>query len=108
MEQELRRTSPKITQELEKSITVRITTTGDVIRAEAVAEADHAAPVIKGARSHIIEAKKPGGFLRFPDSAGVFIFRRSVNHPGNQPNPFWDASIKRWRVFLQQMSNRLR
>jgi len=108
MQDELRRTSPKVTRQLEKSITVRITSVGDIITAEAVAAVDHANPVIEGARPHVIRAKKAGGFLRFPDQAGVFIFRRSVNHPGNQPNLFWENGLKRWGAILSGLASRLR
>lgn len=108
LQDELRRDSPKVTRKLEKGITVRVKTVGDVIASEAVANVPYAEPVILGARPHVIRARKPGGFLRFPDQGGVFIFRRSVNHPGNQPNPFWDKGIERWKLLLQQAADRLR
>lgn len=116
LEAELRRTSPKVTRKLEKSITVRVRSVGDVIRSEALAEAEHAAPVIRGARPHPITPKKVGGFLAFTwPGAPAFIRRlpdgrvllRSVSHPGNEPNPFWDTALRRWRELLQSAANRL-
>lgn len=44
----------------------------------------------QGARPHIIKAK-PGKKLRFI-VAGHVVFRSSVHHPGNRPNPY----LTRW------------
>ena len=118
MEQELRRDSPKVTRELERSISVRVRSVGDVITVEALAAADHAGPVIDGSRPHPITPKK-GSFLAFywpndPRGGNVRklsdgrVLLRSVNHPGNEANPFWQKSIGRWRVLLQGAIDRLR
>lgn len=108
MQGELRQNSPIDTGNLRNKTTVRVLSVGDQITAEAVADTPYAEPVIRGARPHIIRAKKPGGFLRFPDQGGVFIFRRSVNHPGNKPNPYWEEHMRRWTQYLQQAVARLR
>lgn len=105
---ELRQTSPKVTGLLRKQTTVRLISGGDTITLEAVVDVPYAEPVIHGARPHVITARRPGGFLRFPGRGGVFVFRRSVNHPGNRPNPFWDNAVKRWPAMLQQAADRLR
>jgi len=118
LEEELRRTAPKVTRELERSITVRFAGGSQVLRAEAAAEADHAAPVIRGARPHVIRPKKVGGFLAFlwpGDPRGGPVRRlpdgrvllRSVNHPGNEPNLFWRHALGRWGALLQQQAGRL-
>lgn len=48
----------------------------------------------EGASPHEISAR-PGGFLRFPDKYGAIIFRKSVNHPGNDPNRFLTDNLRR-------------
>jgi hypothetical protein len=108
MQGNLRADTPKVTGLLRKSTTVRVISAGDVVSAEAKAETDYAASVIEGSRPHVIRARKPGGFLRFPDQGGVYIFRRQVNHPGSKGNPYWDNQMKRWGFYLQQAANRLR
>lgn len=107
MQGDLRRVSPEVTGNLKRKTTVRVLTAGDVITVEAVADTEYAAPVIRGARPHVIRAKA-GGFLRFPDKAGVFIFRRSVNHPGNKPNPYWETMMQRWGEYLRRAGATLR
>jgi hypothetical protein len=108
LQAELRETGPEITGNLNRKTTVRIQTVGTIITVEAVADTEYAAPVIRGARPHVIRAKKPGGYLRFPDQGGVFIFRHSVNHPGSKPNPYWDTAMRRWGRLLQAAADRLR
>jgi hypothetical protein len=108
MQGDLRRDTPRITGQLAKQTTVRLLSGGDTITVEAVADTEYAEPVIRGARPHIIRARKEGGFLRFPDKAGVFIFRHQVNHPGNKPNLYWETHIQRWRQYLQAAADRLR
>jgi len=52
---------------------------------------DHPATlfVIYKTKPHVIVAKKPGGKLRFMVNGGDVLYRRKVNHPGNQhPNNF--------------------
>jgi hypothetical protein len=117
LEADLKRTAPVgETKRLQKSITVRVKTVGDVIVSEAVVDVDYAEPVIKGARPHPISAKA-GGWLAFTWGAAPGFIRklpdgrvllRHVNHPGNDPNPFWEDGLARWGLLLQQMANRLR
>jgi hypothetical protein len=46
----------------------------------------YAAPIDKGAKPHVIRARRKKA-LRFVGRGGV-VFRRSVNHPGNKPYRF--------------------
>lgn len=46
----------------------------------------YAAAHHEGARPHVIRARRTR-FLRFT-VAGRVVFRKSVHHPGNRPNPF--------------------
>lgn len=117
LQDELKRTAPVgKTKQLQKKISVRVVSIGDVIRSEAIADVDYAEPVIHGAQPHPIRPKKAGGFLAFQWSGAPGFIRRlpdgrvllrSVSHPGNEPNPFWKNGIDRWDTHLQQAANRL-
>lgn len=66
--------------------------------AEVYANAKHAPFVEHGTRPHIINAKNRK-MLKIP-SAGGFIFRRSVNHPGSRPFPYFyrDMPVREQKV----------
>lgn len=82
------RNAPKKTGTLANSIGSRVEGSGLQLTGYAYADAAYAAPVHEGARPHPIEARN-ARVLRFPSSTtGAIIFRRRVNHPGNQPNRF--------------------
>ena len=51
------------------------------------AGAKHARFLEEGTSPHIITARRRGGRLRFAGTNG-WVFRRSVNHPGNPPYRF--------------------
>jgi hypothetical protein len=70
--------------QLEQSIGVRYLSGGV---AEVYANAEYAACVEYGTRPHVINAKN-GKALKIP-SAGGFVFRRSVSHPGSRPFPYF-------------------
>jgi hypothetical protein len=108
MQGNLRADTPKVTGDLRKATTVRVVSAGNVIVAEAKAETDYAASVIAGSRPHIIRAKNPNGYLRFPGRGGVFVFRKQVQHPGTKPNPYWNNQMNRWQSYLQNAADRLR
>lgn len=48
--------------------------------------------VASGQRPHRIEARQ-GGVLVF-QSGGRTVFTKAVNHPGAQPNSWWDDTIR--------------
>ena len=74
------------TGQLEQSIGVRYLTGG---MAEVYANAAYAGYVEHGTRPHVITAKQ-GKALKFAGGGG-FVFRRSVNHPGSRPFPYFYA-----------------
>lgn len=79
-----RTNAPRDTGELANSIRVEMQAVG----VDVVVDVEHATSVIKGTRPHVIAAKG-GGVLRFPSKrSGAVVYRRRVNHPGTQPNPF--------------------
>lgn len=51
----------------------------------------YAAAHHEGADAHLILPRKPGGRLVFKVGSRT-VFAKSVQHPGNQPNPY----LKRW------------
>lgn len=106
---DLRRETPKVTGLLRKSTTVRVLSAGDTITAEAKAETPYAASVIAGARPHPIVPRRPGGTLVFFwPKVGRVVYFKSVSHPGNKPNPYWNRNMARWGAILQQAADRLR
>lgn len=48
----------------------------------------YAAAVHEGARAHVIRAKHAPMLSFFWPKVGRQVFFKSVNHPGNRPNPF--------------------
>jgi hypothetical protein len=67
----------------------------------------YAAAIDGGARPHRITARRRK-FLRFRGRNGAFVFRRSVNHPGNKPYKFgWRAIHASHRRFGQRMHKRM-
>jgi len=54
----------------------------------------YALAVHYGTRARVIRPKRKK-LLRYPTSGGVIRYSKSVNSPGNSPNPFfWDAMIR--------------
>lgn len=79
--------APEKSGRLKGSIGSRVEGSGVELVGVAYADAPYAAPVHEGAVAHPIVARNARA-LRFPDKGGQIIFRRRVNHPGNQPNRF--------------------
>jgi len=74
------------TGQLEQSIGWRPTNRG----AEVFANAETAPYVEYGTRAHVIRPRPGRQALRFPFGGG-FLIRRSVQHPGTKPKPFFFA-----------------
>lgn len=75
------------TGQLEQSIGWRGRGNGS---AEIFANAEHAAYVEQGTGPHVIEPGPGRKALKIPVGGG-YILRRSINHPGNRPFPFFFA-----------------
>ena len=100
MTNDLKRDAPKVTGELARKTGVEVTSASpNRITAEARSDAPHAEFVINGTRFHTIRPKRSGGVLVFR-VGGVTVFAKKVNHPGNDPNPFFDKVVSRWRRYL--------
>jgi hypothetical protein len=102
MTAELRRTSPVITGDLYSSITSRYTVTPDRVVIDFQAEAPYAQYVIEGTRPHVIRASSGRSLSFYWPKIGGQAFFKSVNHPGNAPNPFWSTVFKNTRSYLQR------
>lgn len=59
------------------------------------ANAPYAAPVHEGARPHLIRAKHAPVLSFYWPKVGRRVFFKSVNHPGNRPNPFLSNAVHR-------------
>lgn len=100
MRRELDATVPVRTGELQRSARYRTYERGDTAFVEVTYLADHAIFVAEGTRPHVIVPRRPGGVLRFPGRGGQIVFARRVNHPGTDPNPWWDDALERWPEFV--------
>ena len=89
---ELRTTAPHDSYALRNSSTVKHVQDRNRITWTAEVDVPYAAAQAYGARPHVITGhNKP---LRFYwPKAGKIVFFKSVNHPGNQPNPWWKTSL---------------
>ena len=101
-ERDLQATTPTRTGQMRDRTTVR----AEGRTVTATVDTEYAHIVAYGAAPHVIEAR-PGGMLAFPNQAGEIIYRRSVNHPGTQPNPWWANSIDQIPQRAQQVWDRL-
>lgn len=88
-----KRIAPHITGTLGDSVRAEPPTgSGTSIEGSVVADAPYALPVHDGARPHAIYAFRARA-LSFVQG-GVRRFARSVQHPGNQPNPFLEVALR--------------
>ena len=101
-ETELRRTGPEDTGQL----IANTVGTAQGHTATVTIDTPYAHMVAYGARPHTITAR-PGGYLVFPNTAGEIIYRKSVEHPGQQPNPWWTNAIDRVPEMSQRAWNSL-
>lgn len=109
MQGDLRRDTPKVTGLLRKSTTVRVTSAGDTVSAEAKAETPYAASVIAGRRAVDIFPKKPGGVLVFFwPKVGKVVYLKKVHQIARPGNPYWLNIMNQWGRYLQQSADRLR
>lgn len=69
---------------------LRMTEDGATIGNDAL----YAKAVHGGARAHVIVPSRRKA-LRFKGGDGRYVFRRSVNHPGNRANPFMRRGLQR-------------
>jgi len=89
---------------LEQAINWRPAGTG---RAEIYANKDYAAYVEYGTGPHVIEPRAGRKGLKIPvPGGGGYIVRRSVNHPGSRPHPFFfaDQSNRAERMTARALS----
>lgn len=68
--------------------------------------APYAAAIDRGAKPHVIRARRRKALRFF--KGGSVVFRRHVNHPGNRPFKFlYRATTAAGRVFEQEMAHRM-
>ena len=91
-EQVLKRRSPIKSGEMRNRSTVRSRTDPRGAMIELEVDTDYAEYVRSGTRPHRITARNAEA-LRF-DWRGDTVFFRSVNHPGTQPNRWFDDTVR--------------
>lgn len=88
------------TGQLEQSINWRPAGFGE---AEVYANAEYAGWVEDGTEPHVITPKAGRNGLKIPVSgSGGYIVRRSVNHPGSKPYPFFFADLADRQQHMQE------
>jgi hypothetical protein len=100
MTAELRRTSPVITGDLYSSITSRYTVTPERVVIDFEADIPYAQYVIEGTRPHVIRATNRRSLSFYWPKVGGQAFFKSVNHPGNSANPFWQTVFNNTRAYI--------
>lgn len=106
-ESRLRRTSPSDSGNMRQRTTVKARPTASGATIEAKVDTDYAHIVRSGQRPHTITPRTDGGVLAFR-SRGSLVFARSVNHPGAQPNTWWDDALRDVPDLLQRNWNGVR
>lgn len=89
LEQRLQTDSPVDTGNMQQN--TRVFPRGP-LALEVVIAAEYASFVRDGTRPHVIAARPPRSALRFEIDGQVF-YRRSVNHPGTDPNDWYDVAL---------------
>lgn len=100
---ELRTTAPHKSYNLRNNTTVTHKQSRDRIVWTAEVDTDYAAPVAFGARPHVITARRASALRFYWPKAGKVVYFRQVNHPGNQPNPWWKRSLEHAPARLQRI-----
>lgn len=73
--------------------------------AEIYANTEYASYVEEGTQPHVIQPKPGRKGLKIPvASGGGYIIRRSVNHPGSKPHPFFFVDLDNRQLHMQQRS----
>lgn len=101
-ERELRDDSPVDTGNMREKTTVSARASARGIVVEAVVDTAYAEMVAGGVRPHVI-VPRTAGVLRFVASSGDVVYAPRVEHPGQQPNPWWDDSIRRLPDLVQRV-----
>lgn len=111
VERKLKAAAPKDTRELEQSINV----SASGLTISVVVAAEHASFTREGTQPHIIRPRK-GQYLAFQwDAAPESVRRlpdgralaRQVQHPGTDPNPWYDDTLAEFPDDLETALSRL-
>ena len=96
LESELKRTSPVKTGTMRG----RTTVAAAGLTATATIDTGYASYVREGTPPHTITAKRAAVLSFFWPRVGRQVFFRTVNHPGTQPNPWYNTAINRWSTLV--------
>jgi hypothetical protein len=100
-QRELRTTSPTDTGEMRNRTEVTVSGRSGAIEITATVDTPYAEMVAQGTRPHVITPRS-GQALRFVARSGEVVFAAKVNHPGAQPQMWWDESIRRLPDMVQR------
>jgi hypothetical protein len=93
-ERELRDTSPVDSGTMRDQTSTKVSGSRGRITVEAKVDTDYAEMVSTGTRPHVIVPVRAQA-LRFQARSGDIVYAAKVNHPGAQPDTWWDDSLRR-------------
>lgn len=99
-QRQLQQTSPVDTGYMRDQTTARDEPTISGAKVTALIDTDYAEMVSTGTRPHVIVPRNARA-LRFTVGTTV-VFAMRVNHPGTQPNDWWDESLRRLPALVQR------
>jgi hypothetical protein len=99
-QRELQRTSPVDTGYMRDQTSARDQPTSTGAKVTARVDTDYAEMVSSGTRPHLILPVRAKA-LRFTIGSQV-VFAARVNHPGTQPNDWWDEALRRLPAMVQR------
>ena len=102
-EADLQRTAPIDTGTLSRSTSVTYTQSRNRVSWDVLVNVPYAEPQAYGARPHVITARSASTLRFYWPKAGKIVYFKSVNHPGNQPNKWWDNWLKEAPRRLQRI-----
>jgi len=87
------------TGRLAAATTSKVTSNRYSWRVALLNRAQHAGPIDRGARAHVIAARRAPLLVFYWPKLGRMMYLKSVNHPGNKPYRFlWRATRAAFRV----------
>lgn len=100
---ELRGSAPHDTYQLRSKTSVNYTQNRNGVIWTALVDVPYAEAQAYGARPHLIRARRASALRFYWPRVGRVVFFKQVNHPGNQPNPWWKTSLQKTPLRLQRI-----
>jgi hypothetical protein len=103
---DLRRTAPIDTGALSRATGITYTQSRNTVKWDIVVDVPYAEAQAYGARPHVIRPVRASALRFYWPKAGKVVYFKQVNHPGNQPNKWWDNWLREAPRRLQHIWDR--